>query len=128
MQDLELLKVDEFIACEVDITYDNFKDKLKFTIKNLYNIEQLLQKSIKKITLNLSDQDDEHQIVAIANSLTKIDETITHDLCMVDIVIYYHHELAKFEIKFKEHKKFILNYNNISLLTNLKFSDFIFDI
>lgn len=105
----DLIKIDEMIFIEGELTYDNFRNQIKTTAKEILTLDNVLAKHVEEITLNI---DKELKNIS-AHLIPMLENTGAR------VRVNYANGVAKCRIKFGDAKCFKPTYSNISQLSSL---------
>lgn len=109
----EVLKNDEMIFVTGELTYDNFRNQIKVTAKQISLLDEILATEVEEITLNLSN--------TLTISETDVIRLMAPMLAETGAVvkINYANELAKCRVKLSKEYSFIPTYVNISKINQI---------
>lgn len=113
----ELLKMDEMIFVEGELTYDSFRNQIKATAKQISVLDDVLATHVEELTLHLQSD------LISKNHKTNIDviNAITPMLANSGAVVRvnYTNETARCRVKFGKEHCFIPTYDNISRVNQI---------
>ena len=100
-----LIKEDEFVFVQGELTYDQFRNEIKITAKKVYSLDSFLQQYIMNITLFIDK----------GFAIDKLTPMLSDN--GVKLNLYYNNGVS--QCKLSVAKKFINNYDNIKTLGGL---------
>ena len=100
-----LIKEDEFVFIEGELTYDQFRNEIKITAKKIHSLDSFLQQYVMNLTLHIEKD------FAIDKLIPMLSDN------GVKINLYYNNGVS--QCKLGVDKKFINNYDNIKTLGGL---------
>lgn len=100
-----LVKEDEMVFVEGELMYDQFRNEIKITAKQLYTLEEILKEYVLNITLHIETGFD----------FKKLEPMLGDEGAR--LIIYYSNNISR--CKINSDRKFIPNYNNIKLINEL---------
>ena len=104
-----LIKVDSFIFIEGTVMYDSFREQIKITAHQIFNLDEILANKIKQVNLNINHEIDLSNI----NNLFAPNGHAT-------VKINYFNKQANCKLQFGGNYKFIANYENINRLSSIQ--------
>ena len=104
---IDIIKEDELIFADVEMSYNEYKNEVKFTIKNIYKMDDFLISNVTELTLDIDSKFD----IDIFESMLGEDG--------VPVAIVYYNEYSKCILKLGDKFKFKLNFYNLSLLNKI---------
>ncbi len=100
-----LIKEDEFVFIEGELTYDQFRNEIKITAKKIHSLDSFLQQYVMNLTLHIEKD----------FAIDKLTPMLSDN--GVKLNLYYNNGVS--QCKLSVDKKFINNYDNIKSLGSL---------
>ena len=100
-----LIKEDEFVFAQGELTYDQFRNEIKITVKKIYSLDSFLQEYVMNLTLHIEKD----------FAIDKLTPMLSDN--GVKLNLYYNNDVS--QCKLSVDKKFINNYDNIKTLGGL---------